>query len=294
MKTLLLGTLIASSFLAVPPASAAPMRALIVDGQNNHNWKGTTPVLKKLLEESGLFTVDVATSPPAGAAMENFHPAFAEYRVIISNYNGDAWPQATRDDFVRYMQNGGGLVVVHAADNSFPDWKEYNEMIGLGGWNGRNEKSGPYVRFVDGKLTRDTSPGSGGSHGQQHAFLMETRDPGHPIMAGLPARWLHAPDELYDRMRGPAANMQILATAHADRAKGGTGFDEPLLLVLQFGQGRIFHTMLGHDVPQMRCVGFITTFLRGTEWAATGQVTQKIPDDFPTAEKVSVRSALQP
>jgi len=287
MKTSLL--FLAATLVAVGPLSAAPMKALIIDGQNNHDWKNTTPALKKILEDTGLFSVDVTTTPPAGKDMSGFKPDFAAYRVIVSNYNGDSWPRETQESFVRYMRAGGGLVVQHAADNSFPEWREFNEMIGVGGWNGRNEKSGPYVRFVDGKLVRDMSPGSGGSHGQQHAFVIQARQPQHPIMAGLPAQWLHVKDELYDRMRGPAINMEVLASAYSDKAKGGSGFEEPMLMTITYGQGRVFHTVLGHGVEQLKCVGFIVTFQRGTEWAATGKVTQPVPLDFPTADKASVR-----
>jgi len=272
---------------------AATIRALIVDGQNNHDYKSTTPHLKKVLEETGLFTVEVATTPGKGGDMSTFKPEFRNYRVIISNYSGQPWPKETEDALVAYVRGGGGFVSVHAADNSFPKWPEYNEMIGIGGWEGRNEKSGPYLRLRDGKWTHDTTPGAGGHHGQQHAFLMETRVPTHPIMAGLPAEWMHAKDELYDRLRGPAQNVTVLASAMSTRESGGSGEHEPLLMVIPFGQGRVFHTALGHnngkDLLAQKCVGFITTFQRGTEWAATGKVTQKVPADFPTADKVSLR-----
>jgi type 1 glutamine amidotransferase len=221
--------------------------------------------------------------------MTGFKPAFSECQVIVLNYNGDAWPEETRRAFVDYVQSGGGVVIVHAADNSFPDWKEFNEIIGLGGWGGRNEKSGPYARFVDGKLVRDNSPGAGGSHGQQHAFVVETRAPQHPIMEGLPSKWLHNKDELYDRLRGPGVHMEVLATAYSDKAKGGSGYNEPMLMTITFGQGRIFHTTLGHSPEAMKCAGFITTLQRGAEWAATGKVTQKVPEDFPTAEQLRLR-----
>ena len=213
--------------------------------------------------------------------------------VIISNYSGQEWPVETKEAFVSYVRGGGGFVSVHAADNSFPQWQEYNEMIAIGGWEGRNEKSGPYLRWRDGKFIHDTTPGRGGSHGQQHAFVMETREPNHPIMTGLPAQWMHAKDELYDRLRGPAQRVTVLASAMSTKESGGSGEHEPLLLLTTFGQGRVFHTALGHnngkDITAQKCVGFITTLQRGTEWAATGKVTQKVPADFPTVDKVSLR-----
>src|SRR5688572_6801854 len=154
-------------------ATAAPIKALIVDGQNNHDWKATTPVLKKILEDGGLFAVEVATAPGKKEEMGSFRPHFSQYKVIVSNYNGEAWPKETREDFARFVRRGGGFVAVHAANNSFPDWPEYNEMIGLGGWGGRNEKSGPYLRLREGRFVTDDSPGTGGSHGAQHAFVMD-------------------------------------------------------------------------------------------------------------------------
>ena len=163
-------------------------------------------------------------------------------------------------------------------------------MIAVGGWGGRNEKSGPMVRYRDGKIVLDNSPGRGGSHGPQHEFVVETRDRLHPIMAGLPQKWMHVKDELYSTLRGPAKNLTLLATAYADPAQKGTGENEPMLFTVRYGKGRVFHTVLGHAPEQMRCVGFIVTYLRGTEWAATGRVTQvEVPDDFPTADKASIR-----
>jgi len=166
------------------------LKALIVDGQNNHNWKGTTPVLKSLLEETGLFAVDVATSPAKGQPMDTFRPNFAKYDVIVSNYTGADWPKQTQNALVEYMKNGGGLVIYHAANNAFPKWKEWNEMIALGGWGGRDEKSGPMVRYRDGKIVLDNSPGRGGTHGPQHEFQVVIRDRLHAITAGLPEKWM--------------------------------------------------------------------------------------------------------
>ena len=198
--------------------------------------------------------------------------------------------RAAREAFEKYVRGGGGFLVYHAADNPFGDWKEYNEMIGLGGWGNRTEASGPYLRFRDGKAVREAKPGPSGHHGKKHAFQVVIRNPKHPITAGLPSAWMHATDELYDSLRGPAdARINLLATAHSDPATGGSGEDEPLLMTVAYGKGRVFHTALGDNVEAMGCVGFITTFQRGAEWAATGKVTQKAPADFPTPDRLSTR-----
>lgn len=263
-----------------------PIKVLLVDGQNNHKWKQTSPILKAALESCGRFTVDVATS---GKDIAAFAPEFSKYHVVVSNYNGQRWSESTSKAFDDFVKEGGGLVSVHAADNSFADWPEYNRMIGLGGWGGRNEKSGPYVYYQDDhKLVVDTSPGGGGSHGPQHEFPVVVRNSDHPITKGLPKVWMHAKDELYGTLRGPAENMKVLATAFASKEKRGRGVHEPSLMVIDYGKGRVFHTTQGHADYSMRCVGFVTTFQRGTEWAATGKVTLPVPDNFPGPDKVVV------
>lgn len=282
----LLPALLLSSAALLP---AAGIRVLIIDGQNNHAWKETTPVLRSILEQTGRFTVEVATTPPKGGDMSTFAPDFSKYDVVLSNYNGEPWPAPTQMAFEKFVRSGGGFISFHAANNAFPEWKEYNLMTALGGWGGRTEKSGSQAKLRDGKVVIAAKPGRCGSHGARLPFLITMRDRKHPIAAGLPAEWMHAADELYDSLCGPAENMTILATAHSDPANRGTGEEEPMLLAITYGKGRIFHTTLGHDVPAMKCTGFTTTLQRGAEWAATGKVTQKLPSDFPTAKEVKTR-----
>ncbi len=308
-------------FLAISVISLASfaqkkIKTLIIDGQNNHvHWPMTTFMMKQYLEESGKFKVDVSRTAftwqgdnflanyeiaglPKTESLKkpqqdpNFAPDFSKYDLVITNFGWNAadWSASTQTSFENFINKGGGLVVVHAADNSFPKWLAYNKMIGLGGWGDRTEKDGPYVYFDDnGQVVRDNSAGRGGSHGPPREYAVEIRSAEHPITKGLPTKWMHTKDELYDRLRGPAENMEILASAYAGTADKGSGRSEPVLMTIKYGKGRIFHTILGHDDVSVECVGFITTLLRGSQWAANKKVTIPVPSDFPTESKSSSR-----
>lgn len=256
--------------------------------------KRPPPPLKKQLDETGLFQVDVVTVPPADGDFSNFKPEFGKYQVVVFNYNApDArWPAELKLSFEQYVTKGGGLVIVHAADVGFPGWQAFNEMIGIGGWRGRNEKAGPYWYVKDGKLVSDDSPGNAGTHGRRLPFRVTVQNANHPITKGLPKVFMHQADELYARLRGPGKNLTVLATSYSDPSNKGTGNEEPALMVLSYGKGRIFHSTLGHDVYALSSVAAVVTFQRGTEWAATGKVTQKVPASFPTANTVSYRADI--
>ena len=269
--------------LAITVTQAAEkLSILIIDGQNNHNWRATSPVLKAGLEETGRYKVEVSTSPQKGGKWEDWNPDFSKYDAVLSNYNGKLWPEKMQRNLEKYVNEGGGFVVVHAANNAFTNWKEYNRMIAVGGWGGRSEKHGPYIRWKYGKFILDHSKGRGGSHGPQHEFVVNTRNADHPITKGLPANWLHCKDELYDSLRGPAENVTVLATAYSPKSKE----HEPIVMVIDYGKGRVFHTPMGHADYSMKCVGFLTYLDRGTEWAATGKVTSKVPKEFPSIDKI--------
>ena len=294
-KTLI--TLIVFLFLTLPVLAAPSIRVMLLDGESGgpyHKWQIITPVLKKQLEETGLFQVDVVTAPAANGDFSGFKPEFSKYQVVVLNYDApdERWSAALKASFEQYVKNGGGLVIVHAADNAFGKWKEFNEMIGIGGWRGRNENSGAYWFFKDGKLSSDTAPGNAGNHGARQPYQITLRDTTHLITKGLPKVWMHQGDELYTSLRGPGQNMNVLGTAFADPSNRGTNRDEPLLMSLSYGKGKVFHTAMGHDIVALSCVGFITTLQRGTEWAATGKVTQKVPANFPTANSVSYRADI--
>lgn len=284
-----------SLLLAYTVSARKPIKTLLITGQNNHNWQVSHVVLKQILENSGRFDVDFVISPEQGKDMSGFVLDFSPYQLVVLDYNGDSCPEETNRRFLEYVQNGGGVVIYHAADNAFSKWPEFNRICALGGWEGRNENSGPYVYWKDGKLVKDSSAGPGGSHGRQHEYVLNGRDKVHPVVKGLPLKWRHAKDELYDRMRGPGNIRDILYTAYSDKETNGSGREEPLVFTVDYGNARIFHTMLGHagatteDNIAMQCTGFQVLLLRGAEWAATGKVTQKVPKDFPTETTCSYR-----
>jgi type 1 glutamine amidotransferase len=313
MKTGFIGII---CILLLSFSTEAKLKVLIVDGQNNHEvWPKSTIMMKQYLEETGLFEVDICRTkftwkaerekaylPLAGVGETqdlkdpktdpDFIPAFKKYDVVVSNFGWKAadWPEETQKALEKFMKKGGGFVSVHAADNSFPDWHEYNKMIGLGGWGDRNEKDGPYVYYTnEGVLVRDTTPGSAGAHGPIHLIPITVRVANHPITKGMPELWMTTNDECYAKLRGPGENMTILATGKDMSGKAPTDRHEPILMVLDYGKGRVFHTTLGHDDYSCEGVGFIVSFIRGVEWAATGKVTIPIPDDFPDAENSTSR-----
>ena len=299
-----------------PNAKTKIIKTLIVDGQNNHDqWAKVTYMMKRYLEETGKFSVDVQRTKytwngkdyvdkykiaglaptvdlPKSKMDSSFHPNFVGYDVVICNFGWNAapWTKETQEDFDRFVKKGGGLVVIHAADNSFPEWPAYNQMIGIGGWGDRTEKDGPYVYYdLNNQLKRDPAPGRAGSHGPQKEYQITIRNTDHPITKGMPLTWMHTQDEMYDRLRGPAENMEVLGTAFSSIENKGSGRHEPMLLAINYGKGRIFHTPMGHADYSVSCVGFITSILRGTQWAATGKVDIPIPADFPKADLVSKR-----
>jgi len=262
-------------------ALAAQTRAerlpvLIIDGQNNHDWKQTTPVLRSTLEATGRFSTEVFTATN-GDAWKTGAPDFTRYRAIVLNYNGAPWPATAWSGFEKYMKDGGGLVVIHAALATFPENEAYNRMIGLG-W--RKAGQGTRLGFDQQGSPISEAKGGDSGHGALGPFSIDIRVTKNPITAGFPARWIHAPDELYHTLRGPARDLEILATALSPV----TNINEPVLWTVPFGKGRVFCSTLGHDARSLAGRGFQSSFTRGTEWAATGVVTLPVTVEMPASQ----------
>jgi putative heme-binding domain-containing protein len=258
-------------------AVAAPLKALIIDGENRHHeWKKTSPAITDILTASGRFTVNVATTPQGQVSDEDwaaFKPDFAAYDVLVLNYWGRAWAPATVAAFESYVAQGGGVVFVHSAVAGFEQSPAVTRMIGLG-WRG-STAAGRCLFVDDSGKTCYHAKGEGGKvgHSQRHEFHIDARQADHPILRGLRNPWSHATDELYHRLRGPAEDLSLLATAKSPVTK----VHEPMMWTVTHGKGRSFVPVLGHDVIAMSSEGFGLTLARGAEWAATGAVTIPAP-----------------
>jgi type 1 glutamine amidotransferase len=253
--------LIGLALLACSAAPAAPVRTLIFSGRNNHDWRTTTPYLRKLLQDSGRFDVRV-TEEPSGTTAKTL----AGYDLIIVDYNGPRWGEVTEKAVEEFVRSGKGLVGIHGASYAFgglvvlgdrhvktgliePTWPAYAEMMGAS-WSEEAPKTG---------------------HAPRHTFTVKIADSDHPITRGMSGSF-RINDELYHSQHMRPGNY-ILATAFDDPKIGGTGKDEPIMWTRSYGQGRVFFTSLGHDVGAEQEAGFIVSFLRGSEWAGTGAVT---------------------
>jgi type 1 glutamine amidotransferase len=233
-----------------------PIKTLLLSGQNNHDWTRSTPFVHDLLEASGKFSVAVSKDPSATMALPG---ELAQYDLIFSDYNGPEWSETAQENFAAAVRGGTGLVILHAADNPFPGWVEYEQMTAL--------------------LWRE-----GAGHGSYHEFPVTIVDHDHPITRGVADFLIW--DELYANLANPqAVPYHVLATALSPVEAGGTGTDQPAMLTVQYGAGRVFHMILGHvwqplDDPTYQGSSMITfenpgfqqTLLRGSEWAATGEV----------------------
>jgi type 1 glutamine amidotransferase len=269
MRHLLLA---AGLFLGCIPSASAddpkPIRVLIITGDHAyHDWKATTPFLKDLLTKAKM-DVDVTETPAKDLTPDN--PA--KYDVFLLNYrdskNGTPETRWSEDNFKALadaVHSGKGLVVYHYASSAFtsggPFDKEFEQLI-AGGWRKQ------------------------GFHGKRHVFPVSMAKPDHPITRGMPADFTHSNDELYQNSLIPEGS-EVLATAYSDKSKDpkNTGKQEPVVWVTKQGKGRVVENALGHDVPAMQDLGFQTLFIRGVEWAATGEVHYAVPEQLKSGVK---------
>lgn len=270
---------------------------LIVDGFSNHDWKQTTAVTKWILEQSNLFKIDVSTIPEDSFQRQSWLPQFDKYAVVIQNTNNIQdprlrWPVPAQQSLEKYVRKGGGLYILHSANNAFPEWKEYDKMIGLG-WRPKTTGYAIEIDSADLHIIRYApGEGKGTGHAERFNAVINILNR-HPINNGYPAAWKTAYTEVYYFPRGDAENLTVLSYAYDST---GTHKFWPVEWVVAYGKGRVYNSSMGHlwkgetYPPAYRCIGFQTTMIRATEWLATGKVTWPVPADFPTKDSLSLKN----
>jgi uncharacterized protein len=236
-----------------------PTKVLIITGNHGyHDWKVTTPFLKKLLEGAGM-TVEVTETP----AKDLNEQKLAGYDALLLNYRDlpegppeTRWSEENKKAFKDAVAGGKGLFVYHYASSSFTqgdEWSKEFEKIIAGGWRKQ------------------------GFHGKRHEYEVTTRSQDHPITKGMPTKFAHSNDELYQNSLVPEG-AQVLATAWSDKKKDpkNTDKDEPMVWVTTYGKGRVCNNSMGHDVQAMQDAGFQALLTRGVEWVATGAVNSSV------------------
>jgi type 1 glutamine amidotransferase len=223
------------------------IRVLLLSGRNNHEWQQTTPFIEKLFMQSGRFSVSVTEKPDTLKLSD-----FQKFDVVLSNWNSWPendlrWPEVTEKALLKFIESGGGFVTFHASTTVFYKWPEFQE-ISTAAW------------------IKDTT-----SHGKISKTIVTITNKKHPVTAGI------SDFEIIDELWLNAAvnpKFEVLGTASNQKITEEGLKSQPAIMVAGYGKGRIFHTILGHDVKAMESEGFRTLLLRGTEWAATGKVSK--------------------
>lgn len=268
---------------------------LIVDGFSNHDWKQTSLVVKTILEKTGLFNVSISTTPSESNSKDwdRWNPKFKKFDVIIQNTNNVhnkefRWPKRIEKKLEHYMKSGGGLYILHSANNAFPKWTAYNLMIGLG-WRHVNEGDAIQIDTNGEIIIIPIGEGKSTFHGPRNDEVINVLT-NHPINSGYPKAWKTPNMELYKYARGPAKNLTVLSYAQEKE----TGINWPVEWVVSYGKGKVYNSSFGHlwkgeTFPDSyKCVGFQTTLIRALEWLARGEVTYPVPDNFPTEYKINL------
>ncbi len=238
------------------------IRTLLLTGHNNHDWRRTSPFVANLLRETGKFEVEITEDP--GSALEDA-AQLATYDLLFNEYNGPMWSETASTNFESAVRSGTGLVVFHGASLAFPGWEPYERMCGR-------------------SFVRGTS-----SHAEYREIRIVMRDREHAITKDV--RNFTQMDELYHTMPNlHGVPVNVLATGYSepdeDAGMQGSGNDEPVVMTIAYGEGRVFHYTLGHLWPAEVFPGYtgntLLSFIgepfqellfRGCEWAARGEVT---------------------
>lgn len=245
LKVVALIAMVAVVFcLGANPAKPTPIKVLLITGDDvsAHPWREMSETTREILVNSGKFDVKICEDPlilESATALKNYDViVFTIYSAKLAELPGQA-----RENLLNYVKSGKGFFVQHLAGASFPKWEEFGKLCGR-------------------KWVMGTS-----GHGPRAPFQAKIADKQHPITAGLSD--FEVDDELYAKLQGDA-KIQVLVTADSDWSK----VTEPLVFLQNYGKGRVIYNAFGHDRKALMTPNVQKIIARGTEWAATGKVTE--------------------
>ncbi|MCX8108108.1 MAG: ThuA domain-containing protein [Verrucomicrobiae bacterium] len=237
-----------ASWLAVACMAAespSKVRVLIVTGDDvspAHNWAEVAATTRQILESSGKFEVKVCED----AGIFDSASSLSRYDLVYFTMYNARTPTISdqaKENLLNYVKSGKGFVVAHLASASFKEWNEFRNLCG-----------------------RVWVMGTSG-HGPRSVFKARVVKKDHPITRGISD--FDVDDELYAKLQGDAP-INVLVEADSDWSKK----TEPLVFTLEYGKGRVFHHTFGHDGKALMTPAVKLIIQRGSEWAATGNVTQ--------------------
>jgi len=245
VKIVALAAMIALVFcMGAQPAKPTPIKVLLITGDDvsAHPWREMSETTREILVNAGKFDVKVVEDPlilESATALKNYDViVFTIYSAKLKELPGQA-----QENLLDFVKGGKGFFVQHLASASFPAWEEFGKLCGR-------------------KWVMGTS-----GHGPRAVFQSKIVDKQHPITAGLSD--FSVDDELYAKLQGNE-DIHVLVTADSDWSKK----TEPLVFTRSYGQGRVVHNAYGHDRKALMTPNVQKIIARGTEWAATGKVTE--------------------
>ena len=219
---------------------------LILSGRNNHEWQQTTSVLAHILSESQKFSIKINEKPDTLTSAD-----FLQVDVILSNWNSWPendlrWPVKTELALLQFIENGGGFVTFHSSSSAFYNWPEF-QKISTAAW------------IMDSTY-----------HDKPSETRITITSKMHPVTKGV------NDFDIFDELWIQAAEnpeFEVLGTASKKEISETEIKPQPAIMVAGYGKGRIFHTILGHDINAIQNPGFSILIINATEWTATGKVT---------------------
>ncbi|WP_111641849.1 ThuA domain-containing protein [Marinimicrobium alkaliphilum] len=237
LKTPLLISLLLSAvlFLAACSPSSTESTAdkspevLIFSGGEWHDFE------RWFVEEDSKIMTDAGANVRSTNDPNDVLPALSDIDILNINTNQAIDIPEFPDRIIEFVEEGNSLFLVHAASWYIWDWPEY------------------YKNLIGGGTS---------SHGPLGEFEVYVTDTEHPLMAGVPERF-RITDELYRFQRNEeGSDMHVLAVG----IEPDTGDEYPVKWTVDYGDGRVVVTTLGHDGDAHQHEAFVTFMQNTVRW----------------------------